>query len=179
MRATLAAEASAADALPPAQASSTSTEAAVTGAPSGAPMAATARGAVIVDMTQPAPATTLPPTLTTAAPANMATTQSQPEAGHRTATRTAQAAPPARTQPGARTTPSRARWLAHTEPATSHRKRGAAASRATPPSAAVDTDVAVISAILEHTGARHEAADAEGASTCADKSCATRMPTRQ
>jgi hypothetical protein len=54
------------------------------------------------------------------------------------------------------------------------------APRTTPSTAPVDTDVALISAILQHTGAPHEAAS-DGAVTpsCADKSCGPHMPSRQ
>jgi hypothetical protein len=127
-----------------------------TAAPPGLPVNAARRGAVIIDMPQPAP------NVATAIPATPAHATG---GGHATTHTTAQATPPARA-------PS----LARTGSTTAHRKRGAAASRSAPPSA-VDSDVAVISAILQHAGARSEAADA--APACPDKSCAIRMPSRQ
>lgn len=126
------------------------------------PVNATPRGAVIIDMRQPA----------TAAPAHAAAD------GHATTHTTAQAAPPARTPAGSQKAPARTPTLARTVPTTSHQKRGTAASRTVSPST-VDRDVAVISAILQHTAARSEAADTAPASACPDKSCATRMPSRQ
>jgi hypothetical protein len=154
------------------------------------PAAATARGAVIVDMPPPAPAAVPAPTVATAIPAppahaapGMATAQVQPAAGGHATSRTtghtaAQAAPPARMPPGSQAAPARAPSLARTGPPASHQKRGAAASRTAPPSV-VDRDVAVISAILQHTAARGEAADTAPVAPCPDKSCATRMPSRQ
>jgi hypothetical protein len=69
--------------------------------------------------------------------------------------------------------------LAHADPAAPRPKRSGGTSRTTPPSAAVDTDVALISAILQHTGTRNEAADGAGTTACADKPCGPRMPSRQ
>lgn len=129
---------------------------------------AATRGAVIIDMPQPAPAvaTAIPATPAHDA-AGMATTDVQPApGGHATTRTTAQATPLARAP------------LARTGPTTAHQKRGAAASKTVPPSA-VDRDVAVISAILQHTASRSEAADTAPAPACPDKSCATRMPSRQ
>jgi hypothetical protein len=37
----------------------------------------------------------------------------------------------------------------------------------------------VISAILQHTGTRNEAADTAGTPACADKSCGAHLPSRQ
>jgi hypothetical protein len=133
-----------------------------TAASSALPVNATTRGAVIIDMQQPA----------TAAPAHAAAD------GHATTHTTAQAAPPPRTPAGSQKAPARTPSLARTVATTSHQKRGAAASGTAPPSA-VDRDVAVISAILQHTAARSEAADTAPAPACPDKSCATRMPSRQ
>ena len=65
--------------------------------------------------------------------------------------------------------------LAHADPALRQKR---AATRV-PSSAAVDTDVALISAILQHTGTRNEAADGAGTAPCADKSCSPRLPSRQ
>lgn len=129
---------------------------------------AATRGAVIIDMPQPAPAVA---TAIAATPAHdaagTAATDVQPAPdGHATTRTTAQATPLARAP------------LARTGPTTAHQKRGAAASRTVPPSA-VDRDVAVISAILQHTASRNETADTAPAPACPDKSCATRMPSRQ
>ena len=140
-----------------------------TAASSGLPVNASRRGAVIIDMPQPAPtvATAIPATPAHAV-AGMAPTHLQPAAdGHATTRTPAQAPSPART-------PS----LARTGPTTAHPKRGAAASRTAPPSA-VDTDVAVISAILQHSAARSEPANTAPAHACADNACATRLPSRQ
>ncbi|MBW8899928.1 MAG: hypothetical protein JF619_17845 [Massilia sp.] len=135
-----------------------------TAAASALPVNATRRGAVIIDMLQPAPTATPASTAATAIPAAPAHAAAD---GHVTTHTTAQAFPPART-------PSLARTMATTP----HQKRGAAASRTAPP-AAVDTDVAVISAILQHTAARSEATDTAPAPACPDRSCATRMQSRQ
>ena len=97
---------------------------------------------------------------------------------HATKHATAQAAPPARTPPGSQTAPVRTPSLTRTVATTSHPKRGTGAAR-TAPRPAVDTDVAVISAILQHSAAHSEAADTAPAPGCPDKSCATRMPSRQ
>jgi hypothetical protein len=155
----------------------------------GVPAPAATRGAVIVDMPPPASAAPPAPTVATtisAPPAHaapgMAAVQVQPAAdGHalsRTTGRTTAQATPARTPPGPQAAPARAPSLARTGTPTSHQKRGAAASRTAPPSV-VDRDVAVISAILQHTAARGETADAAPVAPCPDKSCATRMPSRQ
>lgn len=153
-------------------------------APAGeAPASATTRGAVIVDA---APAMAPPSALAAATPAAPAHAASgappppQPAAAGRTSTRaTVAAAPPARPQPAYRTMSSQTPLLAHGEPTPPRQKRAAAASRARPPSATVDTDVALISAILQHAGAGNDAADAAGTSACADKSCNPRLPSRQ
>jgi hypothetical protein len=142
------------------------------------------RGAVIIDVPQPAPAAVPPaaqaatPVVPAQAAAGMAGAHAQPAGGHHAPARTAQTAPPTRPQPGSQRMPARAPSLAHTEPMPSRQKRGAAATRPASP-AAVDTDVAVISAILEHTGARNEAAGAAPTSLCTDRPCATHMPSRQ
>lgn len=128
-----------------------------TAASSGLPVTPATRGAVIIDMPQPAPAAG---TAIAATPAHGA------------------AGMAARTPSGSQTAPARTPSLARTGATTAHQKRGAAASRTAPPSA-VDRDVAVISAILQHTAARSEAADTAPEPACPDKSCATRMPSRQ
>jgi hypothetical protein len=58
--------------------------------------------------------------------------------------------------------------VAHASP-----KRSAPAIRPLPAPAAVDTDVALISAIIQHAANRHEAVDDSG---CHDKPCGPRMP---
>jgi hypothetical protein len=116
---------------------------------------ATTRGAIVVDVAPPAPATVPAPAAATAilaAPAHAA-------ARH----------PPER-PPASRPAPS----LAHAD-AASRQKR--APARAAPDT--VDTDVALISAILQHTGTRNESADGAGTAPCADKSCNARLPSRQ
>jgi hypothetical protein len=130
-------------------------------------------GAVIIDLPQPAPpmASAMP----VHTPAGTETTRSVARDVARLA-----ATPPipsARPQPAPRKNPSRA--LAHADTAPPRQKRTAGASRSTPSTATVDTDVAVISAILQHTGTRNEAADGAGAAACADKPCGPRMPPRQ
>jgi hypothetical protein len=156
-------------------------------AASGLSATAPAHGAVIVDLPQPAQAAVPPLTESATAggvPAHaatgMAAAHAQPAAGRPAPTRTAQTAPPARTQTGSRPVPARAPSLAHTEPTPTptRQKRGSAAPRPASP-AAVDTDVAVISAILQHTGARNEATDTARTAACTDRPCATHMPSRQ
>jgi hypothetical protein len=145
------------------------------------------RGALIVDVAQPAPAMApapaAVPTVSAAPPlpaAGVAAARSRPDAARQTATRaTAPAAPSTRTQPANRAMPPHAPSLAHAGPAPLHQKRGAAAARTTPPAAAVDTDVAVISAILQHAGPRNEAAEAAVTPACADGTCGSRLPSRQ
>jgi hypothetical protein len=112
---------------------------------------ANTRGAV-VDVAPPAPAMVPAPATVTATPAAPA---------HHTAVH----------PQAARSTPS----LAHADPVP-RQKRGASRAAA---AATVDTEVALISAILQHTGTRNEAADAAGTAACADKSCNPRLPSRQ
>nr|WP_091666621.1 hypothetical protein [Massilia sp. PDC64] len=134
--------------------------------------AAPARGAVIIDLPQPAAA------MESAMPARVpAGPETARAAARHAATHPASPSlPPARSQPAFRTNSSQA--LAHADTAPSRQKR-AAAARTTSPSATVDTDVALISAILQHTGTRNEAADGAGTAACADKPCGPRMPPRQ
>jgi hypothetical protein len=135
-------------------------------APAAETSSSTAPGRVFppLPLQMPAPATT--------APAHAAAD------GHATTHTTAQAAPPARTPTGPQKAPARRLSLARTAATTSHPKRGAAASGTMSPST-VDRDVAVISAILQHTATHSEAADTAPAPGCPDKSCAIRMPSRQ
>jgi hypothetical protein len=133
---------------------------------------AAARGAVIVDLTEPAPPPSIaaaPPASPPHATADMTPSRAQPPAVHH---------PAARAQPAYRTITNQAPALAHAGSVPPRPKR--AAGRTTTPPSAIDTDVALISAILQHTGAPHEAG-ADGAVTppCADKSCGPRMPSRQ
>ncbi len=136
-------------------------------------------GAVIIDLPQPAPAMAASDVLGHA-PAGAVRTPAPPR--HplmHPATPTVPSTPP---RPGTRTTESRttsSQALAHVDPAPPRQKRAAGASRATPPSTTVDTDVALISAILQHTGPRDEAADGAGTAACAGKPCGPRMPPRQ
>jgi len=138
----------------------------------GAQSAAPVRGAVIVDLAGP----TSPPSIATTAPAaaphtptGMVPSRAQPPEAHH---------PAARPQPAYRTGTNQAPVLAHGSSVLPRAKR--TAPRTTPSTAPVDTDVALISAILQHTGAPHEAAS-DGAVTpsCADKSCGPHMPSRQ
>ncbi|NIA56544.1 hypothetical protein HAV22_23225 [Massilia sp. TW-1] len=138
------------------------------GAQSNAPV----RGAVIVDLAGP----TSPPSMATTAPVapphtipGPTSSRAQPPAVHH---------PVARPQPGYRTVTNQAPVLAHASSVPFRPKR--AAPKTPAPTVTVDTDVALISAILQHTGAPHEAAT-EGAVTppCADKSCGPHMPSRQ
>lgn len=135
--------------------------------------ASPARGAVIIDLPQPAPATAAD--VPAHAPADAGTTRAA--ARHPTTQPATPAVPSARPQPAFRTDPSQA--LAHADPAPPRQKRAAGTSRTTPSTASVDTDVALISAILQHTGTRSEAADGAGTAACADKPCGPRMPSRQ
>ena len=69
--------------------------------------------------------------------------------------------------------------LARADAPPARHKHGPAAVRA--PSAlpaTVDTDVAVISAILQHAATGHETADVNPAAACSDKPCGPRMPSR-
>jgi len=138
----------------------------------GAQSSATVRGAVIVDLAVPAPPPSIatPPAAVPHTTADVTPPRAQPPAVHH---------PAARAQPAYRTVTNQAPVLAHAGSAPPRQKRTAA--KTPPPSAAIDTDVALISAILQHTGAPHEAAAADGAGTppCADKSCGPRMPSRQ
>jgi hypothetical protein len=140
-----------------------------------APASATTRGAVIVDV-----APEVAPPSAAAHAASGAPSRPQPAAAGHTSTRAAAAAtPPARPQLAYRTMPLQTPLLAHGEPAPPRQKRPAAASRTRPPSATVDTDVALISAILQHAGAGNDAADTAATPACADKSCNPRLPSRQ
>jgi hypothetical protein len=121
-----------------------------------------ARGAVIIDLPQPAATTT--PSRALAATSHPVTHPTPP------------AAPSARPQPAFRPMPAQA--LVHADPAAARQKRAAGTSRTTSPNT-VDTDVALISAILQHTGTRNDAADGAGAAACAGKSCNPRLPSRQ
>jgi hypothetical protein len=161
-----------------------------TAAPPGVATSATARGAVIVDVPpqdplRTEPPRTEPPAFNAAAPfsgAQVAVTVSpatQPAATRHAMARAATpAVPPPRPQPTYRTVPPQTPSLAHADTASAHRKRIATASR-TPPPATVDTDVAVISAILRHTGTHDAAADGAGTPACTDKPCGPHMPSRQ
>ncbi|MCS0582705.1 hypothetical protein NX784_14015 [Massilia pinisoli] len=143
----------------------------------GAHASATIRGAVIVDLAGPtSPPSIATPSIATPPPAapphstaDMTPSRAQPPAVHHPATRA---------QPASRTVTNQAPVLAHAGGVPPRQKR-ATAAKTTPP-ATIDTDVALISAILQHTGAPHEAA-ADGAITppCADRSCGPRMPSRQ
>jgi hypothetical protein len=62
--------------------------------------------------------------------------------------------------------------LAHAGPAAAHGRRQAAPAKAAAPS--VDTDVALISAIIQHAATRQETEEA----ACADRACGPRMPAK-
>jgi hypothetical protein len=140
----------------------------------GAQSSATGRGAVIVDLAGP----TSPPSIAATVPVapphtspGMTPSRAQPPAVRH---------PPARSEPVYRTVPPQTPALAHASSVPPRPKR--AAPRATPPTATVDTDVALISAILQHTGAPREATaagDTAATPPCADKSCGPRLPSRQ
>lgn len=121
-----------------------------------------ARGAVIIDLPQPALA------LASAVPVRTS-------ARHAATHPATLSIPSARPQPALRTSSA----LAHADPAPPRQKRAAGTARTTSSTATVDTDVALISAILQHTGTRNEAADRVEAGACADKPCGPRMPPRQ
>jgi hypothetical protein len=72
--------------------------------------------------------------------------------------------------PPARSAAASAHPAAHASP-----KRGAPAIKPLPAPAAVDTDVALISAIIQHAANRREATEDAG---CGDKPCGPRMPAR-
>lgn len=63
----------------------------------------------------------------------------------------------------------------HAGPVHANPKRGAPLVKPVPAPAAVDTDVALISAIIQHAANRHDAADDKA---CGDKPCGPRMPAR-
>jgi hypothetical protein len=136
-----------------------------------------ARGAVIIDLPQPAPA--MASTLPVRTPTGTETARSvaQGVARHAATHPATPSFPSARPQPAPRTSSSQA--LAHADPAPPRQKRAAGAARTTSSTATVDTDVALISAILQHTGTRNEAADGAGTAACTDKPCGPRMPPRQ
>lgn len=135
-----------------------------------------ARGAVIIDLPQPATAIAVSD-VAGRAPASTTAHPSSAPSLHPVTRPATPAVPHARPHPGSRTTASRE--LAHADPAPPRQKRTASAARTTPSTAGVDTDVALISAILQHTGTRKEAADGAGTAACADKPCGPRMPPRQ
>jgi hypothetical protein len=74
---------------------------------------------------------------------------------------------PAKTGPRA----AHAEPRAHAGPAAARSRRQAAAGKAPAAPSAVDTDVALISAIIQHANAREEAQEG-----CADKGCGARKP---
>jgi hypothetical protein len=65
----------------------------------------------------------------------------------------------------------RAATPGHAAPAMAHSRRQAASAKAPGAAPSVDTDVALISAIIQHANAREEAQEG-----CADKGCAARKP---
>lgn len=121
-----------------------------------------ALGAAIIDLPQSAPA------MASAVPVRT-------PARHAAKHPATPSIPSARPQPALRTSSA----LAHADPAPPRQKRAAGTARTTSSTATVDTDVALISAILQHTGTRNEAANGAGAAACADKPCGPRMPPRQ
>ncbi len=135
-----------------------------------------AHGAVIIDLPQPAPPMASAMPVRTPAGTETARSAARGVARHAATHPGTPSIPSARPQPAPRTNSSQA--LAHADAAPPRQKRTAGASRPTPSTAKVDTDVALISAILQHTGTRNEAADGAGPA-CADKPCGPRMPPRQ
>jgi hypothetical protein len=131
------------------------------------------RGAVIIDLAQPVPAMASAVPVRTPAGAEPVRTTARHAATHPATP----SMPPARPQPALRTSSSQG--LAHADPAPPRQKRAAGTARTMSSTATVDTDVALISAILQHTGTRNEAADRMGAGACTDKPCGPRMPPRQ
>jgi hypothetical protein len=117
---------------------------------------APSRGAIVVDVAPPAPAMVPAPAAAAPTPAAPAHTAAHHTPVHPQASRPA---------------PS----LAHADPAPRQKRAGSRAAT----SATVDTDVALISAILQHTGTRNEAAEGTETAPCADKSCNPRLPSRQ
>jgi hypothetical protein len=90
---------------------------------------------------------------------------------HATMARTALTRAPAQGKTAAAAT--RPAALAHAGPATAARsRRQAAPAKAAAPT--VDTDVALITAIIQHAATRQETEEA----ACADKACGPRMPAR-
>ena len=136
-----------------------------------------AHGAVIIDLPQPAPPMASAMPVRTPTGTEMARSVARGVARHAATHPGTPSIPSARPQPALRTNSSQA--LAHADTAPSRQKRTAGAPRSTPSTATVDTDVALISAILQHTGTRNEAADGAGTAACADKPCGPRMPPRQ
>jgi hypothetical protein len=127
--------------------------------------AAAPAGATIVDVAPPpepearAPAHVLPPQQATGRIAAREVPRDPP----RLATHAV--------QPKAAPRPGRAAAPAHAEPGAARSKRHLASAK-TPAAAAVDTDVALISAIIQHAANRQEAEE----SGCADKGCGARKP---
>ena len=136
-----------------------------------------AHGAVIIDLPQPAPPMASAMPVRTPAGTEMARSVARGVARHAATHPGTPSIPSARPQPAPRTNASQV--LAHADTAPSRQKRTAGAPRSTPSTATVDTDVALISAILQHTGPRNEAADGTGTAACTDKPCGPRMPPRQ
>jgi hypothetical protein len=128
-------------------------------------------GANIVDVAPPAEPEA--PVLAVRAPAPAHTLPQQQAAGRiaahevrRDPDRVAAQAAPAR--PGPRASPTEPK--AHAGPAAARTRRQVAA-KAPAAASAVDTDVALISAIIQHANAREEAQEG-----CADKGCGARKP---
>jgi hypothetical protein len=138
-------------------------------APEGPLQAAAAAGATIVDL--PPPGEPEAPAPAVVAPAHVLPPQ---QAAGRIATQAVPRDPP---RPAAHAVPAkaaphagRAAALAHTEAAGARSRRQPAPAKAA--SSAVDTDVALISAIIQHAANRQEAEE----SGCADKACGARKP---
>ena len=159
------------------------------------------RGAIIVDVAPPAPATAAraaaapPGPVAAIAPADAVSGGPAVASGPRAFAHVAppRAAAPARPQPPHRVVPhqapsqpasqpgARAPSLARVDTSQARHKRGPAMVRApSTQSATIDTDVAVITAILQHAGAgtSGDGADAVSAAPCLDRPCGPRMPSR-
>jgi hypothetical protein len=137
--------------------------------PAPAPDVAALAGATIVDLAPPSEPEAPAPAVVAPAPA-----QAQQQAAGRIA---ALATPRDAPRPAAHTAParaaprsSRAGAPAHADTAGPRSRRQPAAAKAAAP--AVDTDVALISAIIQHAANRQEAEE----SGCADKGCGARKP---